>query len=113
MTSAFLRKFGDRAKDKATRAFAKGISKVPLKYQCRMAVNSLKFRNYVEVRFEILKGLQEEWQEKRAADKILTYDTLLAPYKAEPDFDWMLGKLNITWLEIENIAKEVFIDKKG
>jgi hypothetical protein len=107
----FLARRVAAAKASTVKNLERTLGRVPLKNQCRMLVNASKLKGVDFSRDALLDGLRKDWTEDKASGKYKTADEALAKPKATPDFDWMLKKLGVNWMLVENIAKDVFNDK--
>lgn len=81
------------------------INKSPISDQAQMMINAISRNGVLKTRQALLEGLPKDWNEDYW-DKNVTQTELLAPYYNEPKFQELIKKLQISWPEIEKLARE-------
>ena len=85
----------------------KVLDKVDVKTEIRMINDLIPVVGAEKVRREMLLGLEKDWGKKFKANPTLTTADLTAEYHLYPQFDKLIDKLGITWLLLDNIAKNI------
>ena len=81
----------------------KVVPTMSAKKECQTVLHLTRVLGVSQMRDEVVKGFAAEWATK-TPDEI---DAEIRRYRDEPLFEKVMGKLMITWPELESMAAEV------
>ena len=101
-----------KSKEKLEAAATKVVSKMSLKKQSEMYLKLIRAMGVPKMRDELIQGLPFDWAAKYKGQSP-TVEDILTEYRAEPKFQEVLDKLQLSWPDMVQTARGFIYEAKG